>query len=853
MKLFLVSIILFLVAGIAFPQVSDSTQQFNKDSLLAGSGLKSFKDDTTKQEKKYDVDTVIYASSSDSLIFNIKNRKMDIYGNSELKYKTTDLKSEKMFIDFKTNQIDAEGEKSDTLEGKLKGAPVLTEGGESFSGTSMRYNFKTNQGFISYANTESEGAYYSGEKIKKVSKHSYFVEDGTFTTCDAKPPHYYFFANKMKVIEKQEIDAKWIFMFFGGVPFPIPLPFGVFPLQSGRRSGIIAPAFGDDGTYGKYFNHFGYFFAFNDYLDLNLTADYYTRGSYRLNSRFRYVKRYDYNGNFQAGYAFFKSGLITDPDRQESKNWQLMWQHHQNFTPTLTFDANLDFTTKNFIQRNSADINQQLTNTIVSNATLFKSWEESGNSLSLSYSRTQYLESGNINESLPNLTFSKNRAYPFRTSNNPADYKWYDLIGYSYTGQFQNNRVKTNGQLKIRGGIQHNFVISASPKIGYFNIVPSVNYNERWYNKKVKISDIVSPYTGNDSVIVNDVKQINFVRTFNVGLSASTKFYGIFQPNIFGIAAIRHTVNPSISYNFTPDFSKPFWGYYDSYRTPEGNIVQYNKFQREIFGGPSSGESQSISLSINNIFEMKTAADPTDTTSKVNKIQLLRLNAGMGYNFAADSLKLSDLSLSYSTQVGNVFSLQGSSSFTPYDYSSTVSKINKFLINEGKGLLRMTNFSFSVSTTLSGEKLKSSKNENTYQADTLQDNRGTGYVNDIYTGIYGNKEADFSIPWNISLSYIYSISKPIPSQTFKSSNLSGSLDFNLTPNWKLSFTGSYDLEQKEFAAPQIKISRDLHAWILNFTWNPIGTFRGYFLEIRIKAPQLSDFKITKRDQFYNGR
>ena len=661
MKLYFASIIIILSVGIAFPQIADSTGVINKDSLTTNPGFKSAIIDTIQQNKKYDVDTVIYASSSDSLIFNIKDRRMDIYGGSELKYKTTDLKSAKMFINFKTNEIDAEGEKSDTAEAKLENSPVLTEGSESFGGSSMKYNFKTNQGYISYAKTESEGAYYSGEKIKKVSKNSYFVKDGTYTTCDANPPHYYFFASKMKVIEKQEIDATWIFMFFGGVPLPIPLPFGVFPLQSGRRSGIIAPAFGDDATYGKYFNHFGYFWAFNDYVDMNLTADYYTRGSYRLNSRVRYVKRYDYTGSFEGGYSFFKTGLATDPDRQERRDWRIKWQHNQSLTPTLRFDANLEFSSGNFVQRNLADLNELLRNQIVSNATVFKSWEESGNSLSLSYSRTQDLETGNINEVLPNLTFSKNRAYPFRNPKNSGNYKWYEMIGYTYSGQFQNNRVKTGGQLRIRGGIQHNFRLSASPKIGYFNIVPNISYQEKWYNKSISKASVVSPYTGNDSTIVNDVNKINFVRTFNVGLSASTKFYGMFQPNILGIAAIRHTVNPTISYNFTPDFSKPFWGYYGSYQTSSGQVVRYNRFQNEIFGGPSSGEQQSISFSVSNIFEMKTTADPTDTTSKVNKIQLLNLTAGFGYNFAADSLKFSDLNLSYRTQVGDVFSFSGSS------------------------------------------------------------------------------------------------------------------------------------------------------------------------------------------------
>jgi hypothetical protein len=250
---------------------------------------------------------------------------------------------------------------------------------------------------------------------------------------------------------------------------------------------------------------------------------------------------------------------------------------------------------------------------------------------------------------------------------------------------------------------------------------------------------------------------------------------------------------------------------------------------------------------------MKTQVDPTDTTAKEKKIQLLNLSAGIGYNLAADSVKFSDLSLSYRTQAGDWLSFNGSSRFTLYDVNERGSRINKFLINEGKGLLRMTNFNFSVSTTLSGEKLKS---KDTAEQDSL--NEEDQFVLDqsernLYQGIYSEKEANFSIPWDVSLTYTYTKSSPTPLSSISYSNINASLNFNLTPQWKISFTGSYDFDRKEFAAPQIKISRDLDCWLMNFTWNPIGTYRGYRFEIRVKASQLQDLKITKRGEFYNGR
>jgi hypothetical protein len=582
-------------------------------------------------------------------------------------------------------------------------------------------------------------------------------------------------------------------------------------------------------------------------MDLKLSTDYYTRGSYKFDTRFRYTKRYNYSGNLEGSYGNYVQGEETDADRVENSEWRIRWNHNQTITPTSRFDAKLEFLSGTNIQRNINNFNEILRNEAISNATYFKQWEESGNSLSLSYSRNQNFETNDISEVLPNLTFSLAQSYPFR--DNTGKQEWYETFGYSYSGQFQNNRNKVDGNLKVRGGIQHNINASLSPKIGFFSISPNFRYNESWYNKSIKRYAATND-TGGYYIQTDDVKDINLVRSFSMGLSASTKFYGMFNVNSLGINAIRHIVTPSLSYNYSPDFSTPFWGYYDSYIDSAGNNIEYNKFEKEIFGKPSNQEQQSINFSIGNVFEIKTFADPTDTTSKENKFQLLNLSASMGYNFAAETFKFSDLNLSYRTQIGSLLSLSGSSTFSPYDYDEK-GKIDRYLISNGGGLFRLTNTNFSVSLSISGDRIQSTETDG--RTTVQQDQYLEASENSIYKGLYNEKDADFSIPWDLSLNYNFSESRPTPDKISKNSNVSGSINFNLTPKWKFSVTGSYDLDQREFAAPQIRISRDLHCWTMNFTWNPIGTYRGYNFEIRVKAPQLQDLKITKRDQFYEGR
>ncbi|AFH48765.1 Organic solvent tolerance protein OstA [Ignavibacterium album JCM 16511] len=837
---------LILILSLIFIHISIA--QIN-DSILAPQNFNSLPDTSLNTKpKKYDVDTTVFAEAKDSIFFKIKEKKMLIYGNGNLKYKQTEIKSGRIEIDFEKSIIDAYGIKDDSLNKYIE-TPVLAEAGETYKGNRMKYNFKTQQGVISFAQTEQEGSKYTGQKIKKVDKDVYFISDGVYTTCEDSIPHYYFYSPKMKVIHKEQIVAEWIFLYFGGVPFPIPLPFAVFPIESGRRSGIIAPVFGDDGTYGTYFSRFGYFWAISDYMDLNMTGDYYTRGSYRINSLFRYAKRYEFNGSLDGSFGNFVIGEKDDPDRSESKDWRLRWNHNQTITPTMRFDARLEFLSNNQITRNISDINDLLRNEAVSNATLFKTWDESRNSISINYNRRQVFQTNEVFEILPSITFTMSQKYPFR-SGSASTKNILETFGYSYSGNFENRRDRKDRDLKIRGGINHQLTASLSPKIGYFSISPSFNYQERWYNKRIQRYSIPN-FEGKDSIITNDVKEINFVRTFSLGVSASTKFYGIFNPEMLGVKSIRHTVIPSISYSFTPDFSTDGWGYYDYYTNQAGQRIKYNKFENEIFGGASNRESQAINFSLSNIFEMKTQNDPTDTTSKENKIQLLNLGANIGYDFTADSLKFSDLRLNYRTQIGTFFSFNGASSFSLYDYEGKIPRVNRFLYDAGKGLLRLTSFNFSVSLTLSGEKLKSAQTRQTsrpmQESGFAQDNRN------IYQGLYYMNDPDFTIPWDISLNYYFNESRPTPNNISKSSSISGSMNFNLTPAWKFSVTGSYDLNRKEFAAPVIRISRDLDCWIMNFTWNPVGTFRGYMFELRVKAPQLQDLKITKRDQFFEGR
>lgn len=867
---------ILLFTGMLFSQEKDTTLFRpplgpTADSLRARSDTTAVKD-TTK--RKSDIDAVIYAAGSDSLIFRIPERKMEIFGSGELKYKKTELKSANILVDFNLNRIQASGvvDTSDTAKTKLKGTPVMSEAGEIYKGTRLTYDFKTQRGIISAAKSKAEGGLYGGSKVKKIDKETYFIKNGTYTTCDADSAHFFFYAKEMKVVMKEQIIARWIWLYIGGVPLPIPLPFGVFPNQTGRRSGLIAPAYGQSFEFGQYFSHLGYFWAISDYMDINLLSDLYLRGGYNLSSRFRYAKRYSLSGSVDGGYSSVHSGERGDPDYNERKEWRIGVYHNQQIDPTMRLDANLNFiSSKGYLNRTSFNYNDLLSQNIQSAATLSKTWESSGNSMSIGYSRQQIIDApdstqiGNINEVLPSASFTILPTYPFKRKGriDPADQKWYEQIGINYSGQFQNVRTKLAGVSNSHGGFQHNISSNIAPKIGYFNVSPRFNYVERWYDKNIARQDIhvidrVHSTPGNtvykDSIVTNEIHELNAVRSFDMGVEASTKLYGIIQPNALGVQAMRHTITPRVSYTYTPDFSSPKWGYYGSYTDAAGKVVKYNKFEREVFGGPGAFEQQSLNFSVNNIFEIKTMKDPSDTTSEAKKIQLLNLDANLSYNFVAPTNKLSDLFLSYRTQVGDLFSFNGSSSYSFYDFDYNKGQTSTSFLSsrKGGGFMRLTNFQFSVSTSLSAERLKGKETKKEEKAAPSVTQSAYGNPNP-YMGIYSDEPPDYNIPWDLALNFNYSMDKRDPRRPGTYSNMSTSFNFSLTESIKLAFTGSYDFKQKAFAAPQVRIYKDLHCWEMNLSWNPLGVYRGYRFEIRVKAPQLQDIKVERSRGQFSGR
>jgi lipopolysaccharide assembly outer membrane protein LptD (OstA) len=814
---------LFLLTGVFNKSIADTIPQL-KDSIQAQN---NFFNDEIKQFSK------------DSLKLSIDGKKAFLYGNARIEYQNTTITASYIEIDWNKNTIYASFT-TDSIDEKI-GIPVFTEEKESFKAEEITYNFNTKKCRIKRITTKEGEGYILGETVKKINTDVYYIKKGDYTSCDAEKPHFSIRANRIKLIPGKKIITGPAYLTFFRFPTPLILPFGYFPNNDKKSSGIIIPSYGESANMGFFLKDGGYYLTLNNKMDLTLKSDIYTQGSWNLKSFLRYNNRYKYNGNLKLSYGNMKNSYIGFPDYSEKKDFHIKWSHKQDqkANPSLTFSANVEAGSSTYHRNNSYNDNDYLKNTMSSNINLSKSFSGSFfNNLNLSLRHSQNISTKNISITLPDITLNSKRIYPFKLIGNSAKIQWYDKISVKYAMNTK-NIIATNDSLlftrnslsKFRNGIKHNVPISTTLKtLKYLNITPSLNITERWY-----FNQIEKTWNPNDSILSTDTIH-KFTRgndySFSTGLN--TKIYGLVEFKKRKITAIRHVISPSISFAYSPDFSDEKYGYFKTVQiNNNGETQKYSIMQNGIYGTPSSSERGNINFSLGNILEMKVRSrkDTTDTFKKIKLIESLAISSS--YNIFADSLKLSNIRIYARTKLINIFSITFSSNYDPYIANiDGVNRINKFELSTNRRLARLKSFTTSIGVNIN-EKSFSSQQE-----DEKDDNKENKYLK--------------SIPWNLSLDYSLSYNKgnniAAFADTTQSLTFSGNL--KITKNWKIGFRSGYDFDEKELTYSSLDIYRDLHCWEMLFHWIPLGYHQSYTLTIRVKAAALRDLKYEKKKDWF---
>ena len=418
-------LLLLLFSKFSYSQIDTSRV---KDTLKVKDSLK-VNLDTTKYAKS-DIDEIINYSAYDSVVFELATNKMYLYNNAEVNYKDLKLNSGIIIIDRQTQILEAIGIPLDSAGiNKITQTPLMNQGTDKFEGSKLTYSFKSQRGTISMGYSDADVGYYYGEKIKKVLPDLFFIKNGLYTTSTDKiDPEYYFYSPKMKLIPNDKIIAQSVFLYIEGVPV-FWIPFVVLPNKTGRSSGLIVPSYGNDNTYGIFLAHAGYFWAINNYTDLALQATLFAKGRYDFSSRFRYVKKYMFDGEVNAGYSLINKGEPKDLDKITSNQWIISLNHNQKINPTTSLSGNLTFVSgKSYYDNSTNALPDLLRQNVVSNLTFSKYWEDSPYSFSANYYRDQNLQTGDLNERLPSVSFNISETYPFRKNYTSSEQKLYEFF-----------------------------------------------------------------------------------------------------------------------------------------------------------------------------------------------------------------------------------------------------------------------------------------------------------------------------------------------------------------------------------------------------------------------------------------
>jgi lipopolysaccharide assembly outer membrane protein LptD (OstA) len=863
------------------------------------------------------VDTTI-SYFAQHIYFDVNRRVTELTGNAAIEYKEMRLTAGRIEVDWEgqlltalprpdTLYLDSARTELDTI--MWVEYPRFQQGRDDFSGDEITYNLESKVGRVKGGHTQYMDGEYYGEQFKRIDDNVITVLNGDFTTCDADTPHYHFSSKKLKIIVGKRVIARPLVLHFNKVPV-FAAPYGVFPSQSGRASGIIIPTFGESAAQGRFLRNVGYYWAPSQYVDLLTTIDYFEKFGVLGRSTLRYAKRYTLSGT--TNYYF-------DTQRQgttKKRDYRISSTHRHTIDPNTQLSVNASYVSNKRFNDDVGSVQDLLNQSIRSDATLSKSWDNSPWSLSANVGFTQNIEAETWSAGLPRIRLSHRTGDLFPAPKAPRNLRgavarkeartpWYRAFKWSYNTNYANDYnfpmrpreiglrldpigidgsqgspavIKDEDSTHVfkKDGLAHRGSFSANARIfRYLNLNPTLNWDSDWVRRVVK-------YEAGDRVLDRRDEEGFFTRTtFSLGSSANTKLYGLAR-RPFGIgASFRHVMTPTVSFSYRPDFSEEKWGYYETATLPDGRSYTYDRFEgsemASNIGGTPKGLSETFSFSLAHLFQMKTGSEEQENE---RKFDLLNANMSTRVNMKADSLKWSDLRMSFRSGIpgrliGPFESLSFDISTTHSLYQSGVGgRINSFYWERDDAAwyspLELTRMGATLGINLRAKTIGSifdfGRREEVQETDSLllqmQEELGLDAV-PFDPGLTSG-----TLPSNLppSPQQRQGVEDDGPSQFYQmpidmqftvhrtqnfadggttTNTLRSNMRLSLTPRWSTSVTYVLDLEDRLPDNASVNITRDLHCWEASFRWSPLGFSPGYFLRIGLKSPQLKDVKIER--------
>ncbi len=853
---------------INIPVVDKSVQQNDSITTSIETLIKPKDSTQTDSIKKSGaaIENIITHTADDYIREDFRKKLMTLHNNAVIDYGKINMKAGHIVINHETNVIFAVGIK-DSLGYHQR--PVVIQDGQESEHDSIKINYKNKRALA--WNTKSK----LGDELdtrtsvmKKINDSTIYIRDVIITTSKKEIPDYHILVSKGKMVPDKKIIAGKSQLYIAEVPTPVILPFAYYPLTKGRTSGILLPSYGSNNNQGFFLQNGGYYFVLNDHFDLTVLGDVYTNGSWGLNLQSNYYARYKYNGTLSFRYENLINSLRGFDDFSKTTNYNIRWSHSQDAkaNPNARFSASVNLGSSTYYRQSLNEFNNNsfLNNTLSSSISYQKTFVGTPFNLTGSITHSQNTNTETIVMSFPSLQVSMNRQYPFAPKDGAKKNALHKLgVTYNLRGDY---RINTTDSLffrkemfeTARSGVQHDVSLNTSMKVmKHFTLSPSAIYKDVWYFDRInRRYDAML-----DEVITDTIKGFSSFREYNVSMSLSTTLYGDVPFKKGRLQAIRHTMRPSVSYTYRPDFSF----YYDEVQQSADptDILEYTRFEQGIYGTPSRNLLNSLSFSIANTLEAKVMSkDSTETKPK--KISLIKnLNISSSYNIAADSLKWSPLNINAGTAFFNKkLNLNVRATLDPYAIDVNGRKINTFNIDNDGSLFRLTNAGMTMNYSLASKENKASDNNS-------QSGVGGNDSNRTSDGIFGENIAttndqsvannsdektkktsklyNSTIPWTLNLAYSFNYANSARQDEISSHSLMFSGDIELTPKWEVGFSSGYDLKNAGFTYTQLHFNRDLDSWRMSFNWVPFGTRTTYNFFIGVKSSVLSDLKYDKRN------
>ena len=854
------------------PQKKVSNTGLDTIPLNRGDTLTSLSIDTffVKSSKDSLPAPVVY-QADDSMILDVPSKKILLYGKqSNIKFSDNELKAPGIEFDQRTNLVTAYLKKD--TSGKVISFPSFDQGDLKTVSDTIAFNMKTGKGLTKGTYTKQDEMYVYAEKIKKVDSASFFAYRARFTTCNLDTPHFSFVSKKIKFITKKFAVTGPVHPEFEGVPVPIILPFGLFPISQGRHSGLLAPAFNSNDQFGLSLSGLGYYKVINDYWDVTTRGTVYSYGGYSFNISPRYFKRYHQQGNFSFDYQHFKTNFKGDPDFSTNNSFNVRWSHtlDNKSRPGVSFNANVNAGSSKFNSQVPNNPTRNFSNQLNSSIAYAKVWKDKPFNISINANHSQNTNLKIINVTLPDVSFNLNTLYPLRRKEVIGNYSWYENIGIALNSNVKSltyfsddttvSKVNIGKQIfnNLQWGGNHSIPISLSlPQMGALQISPSVSYTEKWYQQKF----IRSWNSSTHKVDTAINKSFYTARDMSFGIGMSSRVFGSYT---FGknssVKAIRHEIRPSVSVNYKPNMNGKY--FYTSQLDTAGHVGRFNVFDNSIYGGFGEGKFGGLSFNVDNNIQMK-VRDKNDTAlDAVKKVSLIDgLNLGGSYNFLADSFQLSVFNVGARSNLFDKISITANASLDPYQVNARGDRINQLIWKQKIASLgRFVGGNISMSSQFQGgDKNKKKKTVNQIGQPY---NPNTGMPLDEYqteAAYVGNNPAefaDFSIPWSFNFSYSLRFQRDRkPDYSGFYTNIYQDMNWNstlsLTPKWQLGINGFYNISQKELGTLSVSIAREMHCWQMAVNVSPVGRYRFFNITISPKSNLLRDIKVNRTRYFYD--